>query len=75
MRDVVWKALFELGFGYILAPLAGIIVYSLVVLSWRADLLLLTGVAFILIATDVTVLVRSPYIRERIPHHDARRLR
>jgi hypothetical protein len=74
-RDIVWKAVFELGFGYIFALLIGAISYSVAVLPvrWYDWALLVATVA--LIAFELAVFIRSPYMRARDPDADARRLR
>ncbi|MEV4119569.1 hypothetical protein [Micromonospora sp. NPDC049645] len=74
-RDVVWKSLVELGYGYIFVLLVGAVVYCLTELPLALHHYLALAVALGMILFDLVVFSRSPYMRRPVPHSDARRLR
>ncbi|MFI7075141.1 hypothetical protein [Micromonospora sediminicola] len=74
-RDVIWKALVELGFGYIFVLLVGAVVYCLVVLHPGLRHFLALAAAVLLIFFDLVVFANSPYMQRPVPHAEARRLR
>ena len=72
---MAWKALAELGFGYLLILLLGAVIYCLMELPARIPHYLALAGAVTLIVFDVLVFVRSPYMHRATPHAEARRLR
>ncbi|GAA3742121.1 hypothetical protein GCM10022225_27140 [Plantactinospora mayteni] len=74
-RDIAWKSLVELGFGYIFIGLIGSIIYCMTALRPAAVNYIALVAAALFSSFDVYVFMRSPYMRQRVPHPNARRLR
>jgi hypothetical protein len=69
--DVFRKVLFELGYGYPIVIDITLIVYVIVTAGPRLAAWFLVGIAVVLISVELTVFVKSPYMRNPVPNEDA----
>lgn len=69
--DVFRKVLFELGYGYLVFIDLALIVYVIMTTRPRLPAWCLVGIAIVLISVELTVFVKSPYMRNPVPNEDA----
>jgi hypothetical protein len=74
-RTVFWKGTFELGFGYLFAVLASVLIYvaSQIQMNWGG---VVAGfMAAAMMASEMMMFLMSPYMRNSMPDESAQRFR
>lgn len=74
-RDVYFKGLLDLGYGYTAAIITGLTIYTAISISFRARDWAAVALAAALLSIEGVIFNISPYMRKPLPEESARRQR
>jgi hypothetical protein len=74
-RDVYFKGLLELGYGYTAVIILGLVIYCAISISFKVENWLAAALTLVLLCIQIIIFSRSPYMRNPVPEESARRQR
>lgn len=74
-RDVIYKGLFELGYGYILVSIVAGIIFNTIAIGLSLYATLLIALTILISLVEIVIFLRSPYLRNVEFSENARRQR